>query len=136
LGRFRERLEGAPPYRICPHKRADANAPGVARAAQRRPSCGSALGAAIRQAREDAGLTQAQLAVRADLAVGTLSRLEAGKTDPSWVELRAIAETLGISLTVLGRLIERDQRLPAPGIGSTRKKPRTACTARGVNTGR
>jgi transcriptional regulator with XRE-family HTH domain len=69
-----------------------------------------ALGAAIRQAREDAGLTQAQLAVRADLAIGTLTRLEAGTTDPSWSSLRSLREALGISLTVLGRLVEGDQR--------------------------
>jgi transcriptional regulator with XRE-family HTH domain len=69
-----------------------------------------ALGAAIRQAQEDAGLTQAQLAVRADLAIGTLTRLEAGTTDPSWSSVRALAEALGISLTVHGRLVEGDQR--------------------------
>jgi transcriptional regulator with XRE-family HTH domain len=69
-----------------------------------------ALGAAIREAREDAGLTQAQLAVRADLAIGTLTRLEAGTTDPSWSSVRAIAETLGLSLAVLGRLVEGDRR--------------------------
>jgi DNA-binding XRE family transcriptional regulator len=45
-----------------------------------------ALGAAIRQARENAGLTQAQLAVRAGLAVGTLSRLEDGHHGPELVE--------------------------------------------------
>ena len=69
-----------------------------------------ALGAAIRQAREDAGLTQAQLAVRADLAIGTLTRLEAGTTDPSWSSVRALAEALGVSLPVLGRLVEGDRR--------------------------
>ena len=48
-----------------------------------------ALGAAIRQAREDAGLTQAQLAVHAGLAVGTLTRLESDEsTDPSWSSVR------------------------------------------------
>jgi transcriptional regulator with XRE-family HTH domain len=65
-----------------------------------------ALGAAIRQAREDAGLTQAQLAVRADLAIGTLTRMEAGTTDPSWSSVRALAEALGLSLAALGRLAE------------------------------
>jgi transcriptional regulator with XRE-family HTH domain len=65
-----------------------------------------ALGAAIRQAREDAGLTQMQLAVGADLALGTLTRMEAGTTDPSWSSVRAIAEALGLSLAALGRLVE------------------------------
>jgi transcriptional regulator with XRE-family HTH domain len=67
-----------------------------------------ALGAAIRQAREDAGLSQAQLAVHADLAVGTLTRLEAGSTDPSWSSVRAIAEALKLSMVQLGRMVEAD----------------------------
>jgi transcriptional regulator with XRE-family HTH domain len=48
--------------------------------------------------------------VRADLAIGTLTRLEAGTTDPSWSSVRALAEALGISPTVLGRLVEGDRR--------------------------
>jgi transcriptional regulator with XRE-family HTH domain len=67
-----------------------------------------ALGAALRQAREDAGLTQAQLAVHADLAVGTLTRLEAGATDPSWSSVRALAQALGVSLPALGRMVEAE----------------------------
>ena len=49
-------------------------------------------------------------AVRAGLAVGTLSRLEAGTSDPSWSSVRALAEALGVSLPVLGRLVEGDRR--------------------------
>jgi transcriptional regulator with XRE-family HTH domain len=67
-----------------------------------------ALGASIRQAREDAGLSQAQLAVHADLAVGTLTRLEAGNTDPSWSSVRAIAEALKLSMVQLGRMVEAE----------------------------
>ena len=65
-----------------------------------------ALGAAIRQAREDAGLSQAQLAVYAGLAVGTLTRLEAGLTDPSWSSVRGLAGALGISLAELAKRAE------------------------------
>jgi predicted transcriptional regulator len=56
------------------------------------------------------GSRRHSLAVRADLAIGTLTRMEAGTTDPSWSSVRAIAEALGISLTVLGHLVEGDQR--------------------------
>jgi transcriptional regulator with XRE-family HTH domain len=66
------------------------------------------LGVVIRQAREDAGLSQAQLAVHADLAVGTLTRLEAGTSDPSWSSVRSIAEALGLSMEKLGRLVEAE----------------------------
>jgi transcriptional regulator with XRE-family HTH domain len=67
-----------------------------------------ALGAAIRQAREDAGLTQAQLAVSADLAIGTLTRLEAGTSDPSWSSVRSLAEALKIGLAHLGAMVEAE----------------------------
>lgn len=75
------------------------------------------LGQAIRQAREDAGLTQAQLAVHAGLAVGTLTRLEAGSTDPSWSSVRAIAQALGVPLSELVR------RWPLPVLHA-RHRPR------------
>ena len=65
-----------------------------------------ALGLAIRQAREDAGLSQAQLAVHAGLAVGTLSRLEAGATDPSWSSVKALADALGVPLAQIAKRAE------------------------------
>ena len=67
-----------------------------------------ALGAAIRQAREDAALTQAQLAVHAGLAVGTLTRLEAGTSDPSWSSVKGLAEALGVSMAELARRVEAE----------------------------
>lgn len=67
-----------------------------------------ALGAAIRQAREDRKLSQAQLAVRAGLAVGTLTRLEAGSTDPSWSSVKGLAAALGLSLADLSRMAEAE----------------------------
>ena len=71
------------------------------------------LGLAVRGAREDAGLSQAQLAVHAGLAVGTLTRLEAGTTDPSWSSMKGLAAALGMPLADLVRraeAIERDGR--------------------------
>ncbi len=68
-----------------------------------------ALGAAIRQAREEAGLSQAQLAVHAGLAVGTLTRLENGSRDPSWSSLKALARALGLPLDKLGRMVEEHE---------------------------
>jgi transcriptional regulator with XRE-family HTH domain len=73
-----------------------------------------ALGATIRQAREDAGLSQAQLAVHAGLAVGTLARLEAGSTDPSWSSIRGLAEALGLSLAALAELVEAENAGKSP----------------------
>jgi transcriptional regulator with XRE-family HTH domain len=68
-----------------------------------------ALGAAIRQAREDAHLSQAELAVHAGLAVGTISRLEREKSsDPSWSSVRAMARVLGLSMKQLGALVDAE----------------------------
>jgi transcriptional regulator with XRE-family HTH domain len=63
----------------------------------------------IRQAREDAGFSQAQLAVHADLAVGTLTRLEAGSSDPSWSSVRALVGALKLSMVQLGRMVEGEE---------------------------
>lgn len=65
-----------------------------------------ALGQAIRDLREDRGLTQAQLAVAAKLAVNTLTRLEAGQSDPSWSSIEALARALDVKLSVLVRTAE------------------------------
>jgi transcriptional regulator with XRE-family HTH domain len=70
-----------------------------------------ALGAAIRQAREEAGLSQAELAVHAGLAVGTVARLESEKSsDPSWSSVRAMARVLGLSMEQLGALVDAEER--------------------------
>ena len=67
------------------------------------------LGAVIRQAREDAKLSQAQLAVHAGLAVGTLTRLEAGLTDPSWSSVKGLAAALKLPLVELVRRLEAER---------------------------
>jgi transcriptional regulator with XRE-family HTH domain len=67
------------------------------------------LGTVIRQAREDAGLSQVQLAANSGLALGTVARVEAGQSDPSWSSVRAIADTLNLSLVQLGRQVESEE---------------------------
>jgi hypothetical protein len=47
--------------------------------------------------------------MRADLAVGTLTRVEAGTTDPSWSSVRALAEALGVSMRDLGARVEAER---------------------------
>jgi transcriptional regulator with XRE-family HTH domain len=60
------------------------------------------LGARIRARREAAGLTQQQLAARAELALSVLTKLEQGKaTDPKLSTLRALARALGVTLDEL-----------------------------------
>jgi transcriptional regulator with XRE-family HTH domain len=66
------------------------------------------LGAAIAEARSKAGLTQAELAQRADLDETVLSALEQGQHKPASDELSRLAQALGVDeLDLLRR--------PAPG---------------------
>ena len=55
----------------------------------------------IKNARINAGLSQAQLAERAGATQAQISRIESGKSRPSLGMLEAIAEALGCKLTIL-----------------------------------
>ena len=66
------------------------------------------LGNAIAGARSKAGLTQAELAERADLEEAVLSALEQGQYKPAPDELSRLAEALGVDELEL-------LRRPAPG---------------------
>jgi transcriptional regulator with XRE-family HTH domain len=57
---------------------------------------------AIRRAREQQGLSQAQLAKRAKVAQGYISDLEAGgKKNPGIDVLKRLAKALGVPVTAL-----------------------------------
>lgn len=58
------------------------------------------LGAAVRDLRENRGLTQAELADRAGLKQPAVARLEAGGTMPTIPVLERIAEALKVRLSV------------------------------------
>jgi transcriptional regulator with XRE-family HTH domain len=70
----------------------------------------AALGAALRQAREDKGLTQAQLAKDANLNKTWVSHLESGRVNPAWGTVRRICAALGISLSELAASAEALER--------------------------
>jgi predicted RNase H-like HicB family nuclease len=57
-----------------------------------------AVAVALRWARHDAGLTQAQLAARAGVSQQQVAKLERPGSNPSIVTLRRIAEALGTRL--------------------------------------
>jgi transcriptional regulator with XRE-family HTH domain len=59
------------------------------------------LAAAIRQVRERRGLSQAEVARRADIEPSWLSRLESGSANPSWGTVRRICDALDIPLSEL-----------------------------------
>ena len=66
------------------------------------------LGAAVAEARAKAGLTQLELAQRAELEESTIVTLEQGQYKPDSSELSRIAEALGVDELEL-------LRRPSPG---------------------
>lgn len=80
----------------------------------------TAFAEVLRDARGRAGLTQEELADRAQVSVRFISFLETGKRQPSLSALAAISVGLGIQMTTLVMLTERQltavqQRLDAHG---------------------
>lgn len=67
-----------------------------------------ALGRAIRQLREQAGLSEEQLAERAETQVAELRRVEAGEVEADWGTLRHLAYGLETELADVFRLAEFD----------------------------
>jgi transcriptional regulator with XRE-family HTH domain len=65
-----------------------------------------ALGAAIRTLRTRARLTQAALAERAEIPPQWISAIEAGRHEPTWGDLRRIAQGLEVPLEKLLELVE------------------------------
>lgn len=68
-----------------------------------------ALGEAVRLRRTESGLdlTQRALADKAGITVAHLSKLEKGRTNPTWGTMRKIAEALGLSLADLAARSEK-----------------------------
>lgn len=71
----------------------------------------AAFAHALREARLGAGLTQEDLAERAEVSVRFISQLETGKRQPSLSALAALAAGLMIPMSVLVAAIERNLRI-------------------------
>jgi transcriptional regulator with XRE-family HTH domain len=73
-----------------------------------------ALGKAIRQLREERGMTQEALAQEAGITVGHMSMIERGHSNPTWATVKAVASALDESMaeltTLAGRLEDGDQK--------------------------
>jgi transcriptional regulator with XRE-family HTH domain len=62
------------------------------------------LAARLRVLRTDGGLTQEQLAVRAQIAVSTLRKIESGRViEPGYFTMLSIAHALGVDVGELAR---------------------------------
>lgn len=67
----------------------------------------NAFAAALRAARHDAGMTQEDLADRAEVSVRFISQLETGKRQPSLSALEAVCRGLGMPMSALISAVER-----------------------------
>jgi transcriptional regulator with XRE-family HTH domain len=67
-----------------------------------------ALGRAIQRLRTEAGLSEEELARRAELPIAELRQIEAGEVEADWGTLRHIASGLGTSLGDVFRLSDFD----------------------------
>ena len=63
-----------------------------------------ALGKAIRQLREERGMTQEALAQEAGITVGHMSMIERGHSNPTWATVKMIAIGLDVSMVDLAKL--------------------------------
>lgn len=74
------------------------------------------LGAAVRRAREAAGLSRGALADRVAVSVDTILRLEVHEKLPASARLLRITRELGLTLTSDGALIEEAARANLPAM--------------------
>jgi len=70
-----------------------------------------ALATLIRRRREERNTTQEQLAFDAGITSSSLSRIERGRSNPSWTTVRRLAAALGLSLSELVTDVERESPL-------------------------
>ena len=69
-----------------------------------------ALGAAIREQRESKGLSQLELAEKADLHINAVGLFERGARTPSLKTLFELARALDVSVTKLIAAVEKSAR--------------------------
>lgn len=75
----------------------------------RAPAPDPALAAALKGLREQRAITQEALAFNAGISVGTLARIEGGRTAPSWDSVRRIIEALGVSFAELAVALDAER---------------------------
>ena len=76
----------------------------------------AAFSEVLRELREQAGLTQEELAERADVSVRFISFLETGRRQPSLSALAAVSKGLGLSMSALILALESRGRSGFPAV--------------------
>ena len=65
------------------------------------------LGRAVRQLREEQGLSQEALAASVGVTAATIGLIKRGQANPKWDTVKTIAAKLGLSISELAKLSER-----------------------------
>jgi transcriptional regulator with XRE-family HTH domain len=74
------------------------------------PDLRTKFGRRVRALRETRGLTQEQLAERAEISVDFLSLIERGRNSPSFENLEALARALGLGVASLFTFSQADSQ--------------------------
>ena len=69
-----------------------------------------ALGQAIRQVRQQRGLSQEGLGHAADIHPTWISHIESGRNNPAWASVKRIANALDLEVSELAALAEKLER--------------------------
>lgn len=65
-----------------------------------------ALGKAIKQRREDLGMSQEELGQRSEIHMTWISHIESGRNNPAWGSVKRIAAALDLKVSELAKLAE------------------------------
>ena len=76
----------------------------------------------LKELRQEAGLTQKQLAEKAGMSLAGLAHLEHGLREPTWPTVLAVADALGVECTAF---TEASKGQPAQGRGRPPKVKRS-----------
>jgi len=66
----------------------------------------ASLGKAIKQLRNEQGLSQEELGLAAEIHPTWISHIESGRNNPAWGSVKRIAEALGVKVSELAALAE------------------------------
>ena len=82
------------------------------------------FGERLRELREKAGMTQAQLADKSGLPIGSIRNYEQGQREPYWQVVFKLAASLGTSCEAFAGCVIHEEPAPGPKVGRAGQKKR------------
>jgi transcriptional regulator with XRE-family HTH domain len=75
----------------------------------RAPAADPILAAVLRRLREDRGLTMETLAFKSGVSIGSLGRIERGRSSAAWSTVVLLADALGVSMAEIGAAVDAER---------------------------